>query len=85
MSWGNFKDENGRPLRSLPRIGVHGSYEVFHVSECDEDQVIPPGDLEPLAPGWYWWACFPGCLPDGEPVGPFKTEAEARVDAETVL
>jgi hypothetical protein len=32
--------------------------------------------------GWYWQACFPGCLPDGEPVGPFETEAEALADAQ---
>jgi hypothetical protein len=32
-------------------------------------------------PGWYWWACFPGCLPNSDPIGPFKTEAEALEDA----
>lgn len=32
-------------------------------------------------PGWYWWSCFPGCLPDGDPMGPFATEAEALADA----
>jgi hypothetical protein len=26
--------------------------------------------------GWYWQACFPGCLPDGDPMGPYATEAE---------
>lgn len=31
--------------------------------------------------GWYYWPCFPGCLPDGDPVGPFETEAEAIADA----
>lgn len=30
--------------------------------------------------GWYWQACFPGCMPDGEPEGPFKTEALAIAD-----
>lgn len=30
--------------------------------------------------GWYWWACFPGCLPDGEPNGPFATEEECIAD-----
>jgi len=29
------------------------------------------------ARGWYWWSCFPGCLPDGDAHGPFDTEAEA--------
>lgn len=31
--------------------------------------------------GWYWWSCFPGCLPDSDPFGPFETEAEALEDA----
>jgi len=31
--------------------------------------------------GWFWWACFPGCLPGSEPMGPFNTEAEALADA----
>jgi hypothetical protein len=31
--------------------------------------------------GFYWWPCFPGCLPGGEPVGPFETKDEAVRDA----
>lgn len=31
--------------------------------------------------GFYWWACFPGCLPDSDPTGPFATEAEAIAHA----
>jgi hypothetical protein len=31
--------------------------------------------------GWYWQSCFPGCLPDSEPVGPFATQEEALADA----
>jgi len=33
------------------------------------------------APGWYWWHCFPGCLPDSEPMGPYDTESDALADA----
>jgi len=33
--------------------------------------------------GWlFWQACFPGCLPDSEPIGPFDTQAEALADAQ---
>lgn len=32
--------------------------------------------------GWYWHPCFPGCMPDGEPFGPFDTEAGALADAQ---
>jgi hypothetical protein len=31
--------------------------------------------------GWFWWACFPGCLPDGTAIGPFKTRKQALKDA----
>ena len=27
--------------------------------------------------GWYYWYCFPGCLPDSNPDGPFSSEEEA--------
>ena len=30
---------------------------------------------------WYWVAQSPGCLPDGEPSGPFVTSIEAYNDA----
>lgn len=52
--------------------------ETFYVD--DGEQTDENG--EPLAAGYYWQACFPGCLPDGEPVGPFDTEAEALADAQ---
>jgi hypothetical protein len=30
---------------------------------------------------WFYWYCFPGCLPDSEPFGPFKSYNEALADA----
>lgn len=30
---------------------------------------------------WFYWFCFPGCLPDSDPFGPFATEQEAIDDA----
>jgi hypothetical protein len=57
--------------------------EVWHHS-CGFDASMPAGmdeaDCE-YRSGWYWWSCFPGCLPDGEPSGPFETEADALADA----
>lgn len=34
--------------------------------------------------GWFWWSCFPGCLPDGPAMGPFKTQQEALEDAQDI-
>ncbi len=55
--------------------------ETFYVSAKDARK---PDQLSTLEPGWYWWACFPGCLPDGEPSGPFDTEEEAIADARSL-
>ena len=38
-------------------------------------------DGEPLGAGWFWWSCFPGCLPDSDPFGPFDSELEAIEDS----
>jgi hypothetical protein len=32
--------------------------------------------------GWFWQSCFPGCLPDGPPIGPFESRAAALADAQ---
>lgn len=53
--------------------------EVFYV---EEDSDFHNEEGESLEAGWYWWACFPGCLPDGEPNGPFETEEAALADAQ---
>jgi len=31
--------------------------------------------------GFFWHACHPGCLPDGEPEGPFSDASDAYEDA----
>ena len=53
----------------------YGSFEVFHQ---DETCFTSEGQL---GVGWYWWACHPGCIPDGEPNGPFPTSEGAYLDA----
>jgi hypothetical protein len=55
---------------SLPDI------EVFEAGPGEWDV-----DDEPNEPGWYWWACFPGCMPEGDAMGPFDTEEDALADA----
>lgn len=52
--------------------------EVYYVSQDDIDME----SFSDAFPGWYWRACFPGCLPDGDPVGPFGTELLAIEDAQ---
>ena len=67
--------------------------EVFYMDVLDFAQAEPStwmadvfgqigldGDFDALV-GWYYWPCFPGCLPDGDPVGPFAAEQAAIEDA----
>ena len=65
---------------SLPDV------EVFWLSASEAGAIDGPADdwSEPLPEGWYWHSCFPGCLPDGEPSGPFATEADALADAQDI-
>jgi hypothetical protein len=60
---------------SLPDI------EVFHSDDLPE---FLSEDGEPLDLGWYWWSCFPGCLPNSDPFGPFETEQDALEDAQDI-
>lgn len=55
----------------------YGSFEIFwHDAQS-------PGYLSTAQDtGWYWWACFPGCMPDGEANGPFAYSRQALEDAD---
>lgn len=47
----------------------YGSFEVFYCELGVNDEYNEPG--------WYWWSCFPGCMPDSEPFGPFDSHSAA--------
>lgn len=50
--------------------------EVFYLNGAEAQEMFGEDGEE----GWYWWACFPGCLPDGEPFGPFPSQGAALND-----
>jgi hypothetical protein len=53
--------------------------EVFYITQKAIDRAR--GDSVFSSKGWYYWYCFPGCLPDSdEPNGPFDTEDDAIAD-----
>lgn len=59
-------------------------YDQAHATDttrcpsCDaEAESVCDTDRE----AWFWWSCFPGCLPDSDPFGPFASEDEALADA----
>ena len=68
----------------------HGSFEVFwhdgtHMVESAEDDDMSLDEWRDAErAGWYWHACFPGCLPESEyPFGPFTSEQDALTDAQS--
>jgi hypothetical protein len=63
------------PLYDIdPHTGA--SIEVFH---ADSALAKSFG----CGPGWFWWTCQPGCLPNGLPTSPFATSYGAFRDALT--
>ena len=73
MAYETFIDDDGNEF---------GSVEIFYRTEtanAADGWIDDDGETFPA--GWYWWSCFPGCLPDGDPSGPFPSEDAAREDA----
>lgn len=52
----------------------NGPFEVFW---SDRSNQVEDSQGYAIEPGWYWWSCSPGCLPDGEAMGPYATSTEA--------
>lgn len=56
--------------------------EVFYRTEAENAEYgFVDSDGDPMPTGWYWWACFPGCMPESEPYGPFIAPELAIIDA----
>lgn len=80
----DMEGEENEVKSILGKVGeamTEGYDENFFLDE-DEREVYEKIQKAPeLLAGWYWWPSFPGCLPDGEPNGPFETEEEAIENA----
>jgi hypothetical protein len=66
---------------SLPDV------EIFYMSKKGMEVIGPdsiwydPDEQTYRESGWYYWFCFPGCLPDSDAFGPFESAAAAQADA----
>ena len=97
MSFHSFRDEDGNEYGSFEVFHMdendlvdvnHAIYEEVAMSlngfngvNYTDEEVEEIASEDYLPPGWYWWACFPGCLPDGDYMGPFASYEEALEDA----
>lgn len=61
------------------------TFRAMICTDCGEPANTGEHSLDCEAPHYaerfFWQSCFPGCLPDSDPIGPFATEAEALADA----
>ena len=57
-------------------------FPLMHMNSRERERAIAwIIDEYGIIGGWFYWCCFPGCLPDGPAVGPFKSETSARAAA----
>ena len=66
-------------MHAGPRKAYDQAYVMDRCNCCDGH-----GCDECPSPGWFYQYCFPGCLPDSDPEGPFDTEEEAIKAAQEV-
>lgn len=45
----------------------------------------PGGEDFETGEAWFFWFCLPGCMPDSDAFGPYKTESEARAEADRMF
>ena len=79
---------------ALPNVEVWDSHYV-ECPECSNivlynnarsaacpacERVFAVSGKDPV--GWFYWFCFPGCLPDGDLNGPYDTRELALADAQ---
>lgn len=67
----------------LTKLRRESPFEVFYSKRREQTRETVFWNEEtdsPLGSGWYYWFCFPGCLPEGEPCGPFTSETAALLD-----
>ena len=57
-------------------------FPLMHMNSREREKAIEWAVEESGATGgWFWWTCFPGCMPDSSAFGPFGSAAEALADA----
>lgn len=64
----------------MPTIARESEYS--DPRRASDPYALPDLEVWEDSDGWYYWFCFPGCLPDSEEYGPFSTREEALDDAQ---
>lgn len=81
-TWEGYHRFHIEPLTGDRQPYLYGSFEVFWADTATVDTWNEGGLDHTFREGWYWWACFPGCMPDSDQSGPFATSRQALEDAD---
>ena len=76
MYYHNAGDEERWPVKSLEVFYVNETEVLYNLQNMDHAD-----EYTITKAGWYYWSCYPGCLPDTEATGPFETEVGALGEA----
>jgi hypothetical protein len=55
-----------------PRTDADNSTDAFCLGCSNAVPAVLTGNR-----GWFFWYCFPGCMADSEPCGPYDSESAA--------
>lgn len=53
-------------------------FRLCHMNgQVQENMLDAMCEEEGITGGWFYWYCFPGCMPDTSAMGPYTTRDEA--------
>ena len=53
-------------------------FKLAAMSSCVRERMFDEMiEDEGITGGWFYWYCFPGCMPDSEAMGPYDSYAQA--------
>ena len=71
-------------LGKIREAKLEGYDADMFLNEDDKDLWNEFQKAQKSLAGWYYRPCLPGCMPDGDPTGPFATEEEAIKEAQLI-
>ena len=62
---------------TLPTLWVTTLTHQEALAQWENPEEYDDDECQPSLAGWYYVSCLPGCMPDGDFMGPYATEKDA--------
>jgi hypothetical protein len=83
-----YANQNYPTKNELIALARRDSVQVFYIDAkralAERQQAVKDiltDGTQFTSAGWWYWVCTPGCLPDSDAHGPFRSELRAYRDA----